>query len=258
MNDGKSGRDLAPQVPLLQFDDVTVHYGAVEALRGVNYLVYPGEIVCLLGGNASGKSTSMKAALGVATVTRGRVLLDGEDVTHLPTPARIARGMGIVPENRRIFPKLTVRENLQLGAYLRSDSEEVEADLAYVFSCFPRLKERLGQLGGTLSGGEQQMLAMGRALMSRPKLILMDEPTMGLSPRFVDAIFDVIRQVNEAGVSLFIVEQNAHTALSVADRGYVLQTGEVVLAGPARDLLANEDMKRAYLGQVARPDAATR
>lgn len=236
-------------MPLLEFDHVTVHYGAIEALRGVSYTVYPGEIVCLLGGNASGKSTSMKAALGVANVTGGRVLLAGEDVTRLPTPARIARGMGIVPENRRIFPKLTVRENLQLGAYLRSDAEGVAEDMEFVFSCFPRLKERLNQAGGTLSGGEQQMLAVGRALMARPKLILMDEPTMGLSPRFVDAIFEVVRQVNEAGTSFFIVEQNAHTALAIADRGYVLQTGEVVLEGPAGELLADEAMKRAYLGQ---------
>jgi len=158
--------------------------------------------------------------------------------------------MGIVPENRRIFPKLTVRENLHLGAYLRRDRKGIDDDLAYVFSCFPRLKERLGQLEGTLSGGEQQMLAMGRALMSRPKLILMDEPSMGLSPRYVSLIFDIIRQVNDQGVSLFIVEQNAQAALSVADRGYVLQTGEVALEGPAQDLLANDDMKRAYLGHA--------
>ena len=236
--------------PLLHFDAVTVHYGPIRALRGVTYKVYPGEIVCLLGGNASGKSTSMKAALGVAEVTEGRVFFAGEEITHLPTPARVAKGMGIVPENRRIFPKLTVRENLMLGAYLRQDRKAVQEDLEYVLSCFPRLGERLGQMGGTLSGGEQQMLAMGRALMSRPKLLLMDEPTMGLSPRFVEAIFEVIERVNASGVSLFIVEQNAHTALAIAHRGYVLQSGEVVLEGPARELVANEDMKRAYLGQA--------
>lgn len=236
--------------PLLHFDAVSVHYGPIQALRDVTYRVDPGEIVCLLGGNASGKSTTMKAALGVANVTRGRVIFAGEDVTHLPTPERIRKGMGIVPENRRIFPKLTVRENLMLGAYLRNDRKSEDEDLDYILSCFPRLRERLGQKGGTLSGGEQQMLAMGRALMSRPALLLMDEPTMGLSPRFVEAVFAVIQRVNASGVSVFIVEQNANTALAIADRGYVLQTGEIVLEGPARELLANEDMKRAYLGQV--------
>ncbi len=236
--------------PLLGFESVTTHYGPIRALTNVNLTVYAGEIVCLLGGNASGKSTTMKAALGIVKVSSGRVTFAGEDITGLSPAERVERGMGIVPENRRIFPKLTVRENLHLGAYLRRDRKGIDDDLAYVFSCFPRLKERLGQLGGTLSGGEQQMLAMGRALMSRPKLILMDEPSMGLSPRYVSLIFDIIRQVNDQGVSLFIVEQNAQAALSVADRGYVLQTGEVALEGPAQDLLANDDMKRAYLGHA--------
>ena len=236
--------------PLLGFESVTTHYGPIRALTNVNLTVNPGEIVCLLGGNASGKSTTMKAALGIVKVSSGRVTFAGEDITGLSPAERVERGMGIVPENRRIFPKLTVRENLHLGAYLRRDRKGIDDDLAYVFSCFPRLKERLGQLGGTLSGGEQQMLAMGRALMSRPKLILMDEPSMGLSPRYVSLIFDIIRQVNDQGVSLFIVEQNAQAALSVADRGYVLQTGEVALEGPAQDLLANDDMKRAYLGHA--------
>ena len=238
------------ELPLLSFDSVTTYYGQIRALRDVSFSVFPGEIVCLLGGNASGKSTTMKAALGIVKVSAGRIAFAGEDVTRLSPTERVQRGMGIVPENRRIFPKLTVRENLNLGAFLRKDRKGVEDDLAYVFSCFPRLKERLNQLGGTLSGGEQQMLAMGRALMSRPKLILMDEPSMGLSPRYVSLIFDIIRQVNETGVSLFIVEQNARAALSIADRGYVLQTGEVALEGPAQELLANDDMKRAYLGHA--------
>lgn len=243
-----SGGVVKSTTPILEFDRVTVHYGAIEALSQVSYVIWPGEIVSLLGGNASGKSTTMKAALGVAKVTSGRVLFDGEDVTHLPTAERIKRGMGIVPENRRIFPRLTVRENLILGAYLRRDKEGIQDDLDYVFSCFPRLKERLQQMGGTLSGGEQQMLAMGRALMSRPKLLLLDEPSMGLSPMFVDAIFEVICKVNQTGVAVFIVEQNAHSALEIAHRGYVLQTGRVVLQGAAAELLAHDAMRRAYLG----------
>jgi len=238
------------QTPLLEFDSVTANYGPIRALHAVSYVVYPGEIVCLLGGNASGKSTTMKAALGVVEVTKGSVLFAGKEITHLPTPERVRMGMGIVPENRRIFPKLSVRENLKMGAFLRKDGDGIKEDTERVLTLFPRLGERLDQPGGTLSGGEQQMLAIGRALMSRPKLILMDEPTMGLSPRFVDAIFDVILQVKKAGVSLFVVEQNANTALSIADRGYVLQTGSVVLEGAATDLLRDERMQRAYLGEV--------
>jgi branched-chain amino acid transport system ATP-binding protein len=174
----------------------------------------------------------------------------GERADTLTTAQRIERGMAVVPENRRIFPKMTVRENLEMGAYLRNDRKAIAADLDYVFELFPRLAERLDQMGGTMSGGEQQMLAMGRALMSRPKLILMDEPSMGLAPLFVARIFEIIKQVNERGISVFVVEQNANVALSIADRGYVLQTGEVVLSGPAKDLLTNEAMKRAYLGEV--------
>ena len=179
-----------------------------------------------------------------------RVTFRGERADTLSTAQRIERGMAVVPENRRIFPKMTVLENLEMGAFLRDDKRAIREDLDYVFDLFPRLKERLAQKGGTMSGGEQQMLAMGRALMSRPKLILMDEPSMGLAPLFVERIFEIIKQVNERGISVFVVEQNANVALSIADRGYVLQTGEVVLSGPARELLDNEAMKRAYLGEV--------
>ena len=235
---------------LLELKGVDTHYGPIQVLRNVNMVIYPGEMVCLLGGNASGKSTTLKTILGLVRLSAGELWFRGERVDHLPTAERIARGMAVVPENRRIFPKLTVLENLDMGAYLRDDKEGIEEDLEYVFTLFPRLGERHNQLGGTMSGGEQQMLAMGRALMSRPKLILMDEPSMGLAPLFVERIFEIIKQVNERGISVFVVEQNANIALSIADRGYVLQTGEVVLQGDAQELLQNEAMKRAYLGEV--------
>lgn len=231
-------------------DDVTTHYGPIRVLHHVDMVIYPGEMVCLLGGNASGKSTTLKTILGIVRPTEGTIELNGERVEHMETSGRIERGLAVVPENRRIFPKMTVKENLEMGAYLRKSSRELEEDFEYVFSLFPRLGERLTQLGGTMSGGEQQMLAMGRALMSRPKLILMDEPSMGLAPLFVERIFEIIKQVNERGISVFVVEQNANMALSIADRGYVLQTGEVVLAGKARELLLNEGMKKAYLGET--------
>lgn len=231
-------------------NDVTTHYGPIRVLHHVDMVIYPGEMVCLLGGNASGKSTTLKTILGIVRPTEGTIELSGERVEHMDTSGRIERGLAVVPENRRIFPKMTVKENLEMGAYLRTSSRELEEDFEYVFSLFPRLSERLQQLGGTMSGGEQQMLAMGRALMSRPKLILMDEPSMGLAPLFVERIFEIIKQVNDRGISVFVVEQNANMALSIADRGYVLQTGEVVLEGPARELLQDEGMKRAYLGET--------
>ena len=235
---------------LLELKGVDTHYGPIQVLRNVDMVVYPGEMVCLLGGNASGKSTTLKTILGIVRLSAGELWYRGERIDNVSTADRIARGMAVVPENRRIFPKLTVLENLDMGAYLRDDKDGIQEDLDYVFTLFPRLGERLNQLGGTMSGGEQQMLAMGRALMSRPKLILMDEPSMGLAPLFVERIFEIIKQVNDRGVSVFVVEQNANIALSIADRGYVLQTGEVVLQGAARDLLRDEGMKRAYLGDV--------
>ncbi|NLG08193.1 MAG: ABC transporter ATP-binding protein [Deinococcales bacterium] len=242
--------DAAGREPLLELKDVTTHYGPIRVLHHVDMVIYPGEMVCLLGGNASGKSTTLKTILGIVRVSEGEIRFRGERVDPLTTSDRIERGMAVVPENRRIFPKMTVRENLEMGAYLRKDRKEMDEDLEYVFSLFPRLGERLSQLGGTMSGGEQQMLAMGRALMSRPKLILMDEPSMGLAPLFVERIFEIIKQVNDRGISVFVVEQNANVALSIADRGYVLQTGEVVLSGAAQELLTNEGMKRAYLGET--------
>ena len=241
---------MAEREKLLELKGVCAHYGPSKVLHEVDMVIHPGEMVCLLGGNASGKSTTLKTILGIVRVSEGEMFFRGERADTLTTAQRIERGMAVVPENRRIFPKMTVRENLEMGAYLRNDRHAIAEDLDYVFELFPRLSERLEQKGGTMSGGEQQMLAMGRALMSRPKLILMDEPSMGLAPLFVERIFEIIKQVNERGISVFVVEQNANVALSIADRGYVLQTGEVVLSGPARDLLNNEAMKKAYLGEV--------
>ena len=238
------------QDKLLELSKVTTHYGPIRVLHNVDMVIYPGEMVCLLGGNASGKSTTLKTILGIVDVSEGEMYFGGERADTMSIAERIQHGMAVVPENRRIFSKMTVRENLEMGAYLRNDSKAIREDIDYVVNLFPRLGERMSQLGGTMSGGEQQMLAMGRALMSRPKLILMDEPSMGLAPLFVEKIFQIIKQVNKEGISVFVVEQNANVALSIADRGYVLQTGEVVLSGPAKELLNNEAMKRAYLGEV--------
>jgi branched-chain amino acid transport system ATP-binding protein len=232
---------------LLSLDKVTTYYGQMRILEGISLNVDQGELVCLLGGNASGKSTTLKTVLGIVRPRSGRVLLDGEDVTGWPVPQRIARGIAIVPENRRLFGQMTVRENLEMGAVLRR-GEKLDEDLDRVHSLFPRLLERRSQLAGTLSGGEQQMVAMGRALMSRPRLLLMDEPSMGLSPALVQQNFQIIKEVHESGVAVLVVEQNANMALSIADRGYVLSTGEIVLTGAAADLLRSEDLKRAYLG----------
>ena len=233
---------------LLHLDDVTTYYAQMRILEGISLRVGAGELVCLLGGNASGKSTTLKTILGIVQPRSGRVLLDGDDVSHWPVARRIAHGIAIVPENRRLFGDMTVRENLELGAVLRH-GEALEDDFERVHELFPRLQEREHQLAGTLSGGEQQMVAMGRALMSRPRLLLMDEPSMGLSPALVQQNFRIIKEVHESGVAVLMVEQNATMALSIADRGYVLSTGEVVLEGAASDLLASEDLKRAYLGR---------
>ena len=233
---------------MLELANVTTYYGQMRILEGVSLSVGEGELVCLLGGNASGKSTTLKTVLGIVRPRSGAVLLDDEDVTTLPVPARIARGLAIVPENRRLFGAMSVRENLEMGAVLRR-GQPLEEDFERVHTLFPRLYERRDQLAGTLSGGEQQMVAMGRALMSRPRLLLMDEPSMGLSPALVQQNFRIIKEVHESGVAVLIVEQNATMALSIADRGYVLSTGEIVLQGPAYELLRSEDLKRAYLGR---------
>ncbi|MEX2542846.1 MAG: ABC transporter ATP-binding protein [Trueperaceae bacterium] len=249
-NSSAQGGAVPQREKLLELRKVTTHYGPIRVLHDVDMVIYPGEMVCLLGGNASGKSTTLKAILGAVPCSEGEMYFAGERADNLPIAERIRRGMAVVPENRRVFPKMTVRENLELGAYLRDDRRAIREDMEYVFELFPRLSERLSQMAGTMSGGEQQMLAMGRAMMSRPRLILMDEPSMGLAPLFVEKIFEIIKQVNDRGISVFVVEQNAHVALGIADRGYVLQTGEVVLSGSAQELLNNEAMKRAYLGEV--------
>jgi len=227
---------------------VETYYGPVQVHFGVDLAVEAGEITCLLGGNASGKSTAMKVILGLVRPRRGRVLLDGEDVTNWPTPRRIGWGLGSVPEARRLFPFMTVRENLLMGAYLRRDRRQVAADLERVLSLFPRVAERLDQTAGTLSGGEQQMVAMARALMGRPRLICMDEPTMGLSPLWVDRVLELIQEINAQGTAVLMVEQNARAALQIAHRGYVLQTGRILLSGRASELLADPRVESAYLG----------
>jgi branched-chain amino acid transport system ATP-binding protein len=234
--------------PLLVLDQITTYYGQMRILEGISLEVGAGELVCLLGGNASGKSTTLKTVLGIVRPRAGAVLVDGEDVTARSVPERIARGLAIVPENRRLFGDMTVRENLELGATLRR-GEDLGEDFERVHSLFPRVYERRNQLAGTLSGGEQQMVAIGRALMSRPRLLLMDEPSMGLAPALVQQNFTIIKQVHEAGVAILMVEQNATMALSIADRGYVLATGEIVLSGSAESLLRSDDLKRAYLGR---------
>jgi branched-chain amino acid transport system ATP-binding protein len=241
-----SGTQAAPA--LLDLDNVTTYYAQIRILEGISLRVCPGELVCLLGGNASGKSTTLKTILGIVRPRAGRVLIDGTDVTSWPVPQRISRGIAIVPENRRLFGQMTVRENLELGAVLRG-REKLDDDFERVHTLFPRLLERRDQLAGTLSGGEQQMVAMGRALMSRPRLLLMDEPSMGLSPALVQQNFQIIKDIHASGVAVLMVEQNAAMALSIADRGYVLSTGEIVLEGLAAELLRSEDLKRAYLGR---------
>ena len=232
---------------LLELDDVVTYYGQIRCLEHVTVRVGEGELVCLLGGNASGKSTTLKTILGIVEPRQGAVRFAGEDVTERSTSNRIKRGIAIVPENRRLFAPMTVLENLEMGAYLHGGGRKEDFDRVYAL--FPLLYARRSQLAGTLSGGEQQMVAMGRALMSRPKLLLMDEPSMGLAPILVERSFAIIKEVHEAGVAILVVEQNANVSLSIADRGYVLSTGRVVLEGKASDLLQNEELRKAYLGR---------
>jgi len=233
---------------LLEVDDLHVYYGQIHALKGISLQVEPGKIVTLLGANGAGKSTTLRTISGLLRPRQGRVTLAGDDLTMLQPHEIVARGVVQVPEGRRIFGQLTVQENLEMGAYTRGDRNAIVGDMDRVFALFPRLKERRTQVGGTLSGGEQQMLAIGRALMTRPRVLLLDEPSMGLAPVLVEQIFETVRDINKQGTTILLVEQNAFMALTIADRGYVLQTGEIALSGSAGELQANEEVRKAYLG----------
>ena len=235
--------------PILAVQDLKVHYGAIEALRGVSLTVEEGQVVALIGANGAGKTTTLRAVSKMLKPSGGRITFRGEEITGLPSHACVARGMAHAPEGRGIFLNLTVKENLELGAYLRNDTAGIQADAEKQYALFPILAERRGQVAGTLSGGEQQMLAVARALMSRPKLLLLDEPSLGLAPQVVERIFGVLREVNASGVALLLVEQNAHKALQLAHRAYVLETGNVVMTGTGQELLASPEVRRAYLGE---------
>lgn len=234
---------------MLEIKDVEVFYGVIQAIKGVSFQVNEGEVIALIGANGAGKTTILHSITGLIAPKKGQIIFEGQDITTTPAHKIVSMGMAHVPEGRRVFAQLTVLENLKMGAFTRKDKEEIEESLIRVYKRFPRLEERKNQMAGTLSGGEQQMLAMGRALMSRPRIILMDEPSMGLSPIFVNEIFDIIREVSEGGTTVLLVEQNAKKALSIADRAYVLETGKIVLDGKAEDLLNNDSVKKAYLGE---------
>jgi len=227
-----------------------VHYGGIHALQGINIKAEDGKIVTLIGANGAGKSTTLKAIVGLVKTSGGTVLWDGAKLTGVPTKDIVARGVALVPEGRRIFPNLTVEENLILGAYIRKNKQEVQADMERVFELFPRLKERIKQKGGTLSGGEQQMLAVARALMTKPKLLMMDEPSLGLAPMISKMIFEIVQTINKDGTTVLLVEQNAKAALEIADYGYVLETGRIILEGTGKELLANDGVRKAYLGEA--------
>ena len=234
---------------MLEVNDLEVYYGVIQAIKGISFHVDKGEVVALIGANGAGKTTTLHTVTGLLSPKSGQVLFEEREITKVPAHKIVSMGMAHVPEGRRVFAELSVYENLKMGAYTRNDKSEIEESLKNVYKRFPRLEERKNQMAGTLSGGEQQMLAMGRALMSRPKIILMDEPSMGLSPIMVNEIFDIIRSVSESGTTVLLVEQNAKKALSIADRAYVLETGKIVLEGKAKDLLEDDSIKKAYLGE---------
>ena len=234
---------------MLEVKDIEVFYGVIQAIKGISFEVNEGEVIALIGANGAGKTTTLQTITGLVSPKKGQILFEGQDITRVPAHKIVSMGMAHVPEGRRVFAQLSVLDNLKLGAFTRKDKEEIEETLSRVYKRFPRLEERKNQIAGTLSGGEQQMLAMGRALMSHPKIILMDEPSMGLSPIFVNEIFDIIQEVSQSGTTVLLVEQNAKKALSIADRGYVLETGRIVLEGDAKDLLNNDQVKKAYLGE---------
>ena len=234
---------------MLEVNDLEVYYGVIQAIKGISFHVDKGEVIALIGANGAGKTTTLHTVTGLISPKNGHVMFEGKDITKVPAHKIVSMGMAHVPEGRRVFAELSVYENLKMGAYTRKDKNEIEESLKNIYKRFPRLEERKNQMAGTLSGGEQQMLAMGRALMSRPKIILMDEPSMGLSPIMVNELFDIIRSVSESGTTVLLVEQNAKKALSIADRAYVLETGKIVLEGNAKDLLEDDSIKKAYLGE---------
>lgn len=234
---------------MLEVKDLHVHYGMIEAIKGIDFEVNKGEVIALIGANGAGKTTTLHTVTGLIAPSKGEILYEGKDISKMPGHKIVSLGMAHVPEGRRVFAQLSVYENLLMGAYTRKDKEEIQNTLRMVYDRFPRLEERKNQMAGTLSGGEQQMLAMGRALMSHPSIILMDEPSMGLSPIFVNEIFDIIQQVSKTGTTVLLVEQNAKKALSIADRAYVLETGKIVLSGDAKELMNDDSIKKAYLGE---------
>ena len=238
-----------PASPLLQLDDIKISYGGIQAVKGVSLELYKGEMVCLIGANGAGKTTTLNAISGTLAVASGGITYDGEDIANMPTHKRLRKGIALVPEGRGIFTRLTVEENLRMGAYIRNDAAGIEADLERVYTMLPRVKERLAQVAGTLSGGEQQMVAIGRALLSQPKLLLLDEPSMGLAPLVVEKIFEVVQTVKDEGVNILLVEQNANLALEFAQRGYVMESGKLTLTGTGQELLADPKVRAAYLGE---------
>lgn len=248
--EGRPGFDTGDGDVLLKMDNVSTSYGPVEVLRNISVEIRPGEIVCLLGPNASGKTTTLKTILGLVVPYEGEIYLAGEQIAGQKTQHIVAQGVTMVPEGRRLFARMSVRENLTVGAMLRTDKQGIQRDMDRVLTLFPRLKERFTQKAGSMSGGEQQMLAMGRALMADPKVLLMDEPSMGLAPVLVEQVFSIIQEINQQGTTIFLVEQNASMALEIAHRGYVLQTGEIVMADTAKNLLDDPQMKEAYLGEL--------
>ena len=233
---------------MLEIKNLNLHYGVIHALKDISLTVNDGEIVTLIGANGAGKTSTLRAISGLEKITDGEILLDGQSLAGVPAPKRVSMGISQVPEGRRIFPDMSVFENLEMGAYLRNDKEEIKRDMEMVYSHFPILGVRSKQMAGTLSGGEQQMLAMGRALMSRPKILLLDEPSMGLAPILVQEIFNIIKVINATGTTVLLVEQNANMALSIADRGYVIETGSIVLSGTGKELASSEAVRKAYLG----------
>lgn len=235
---------------MLEIRDLEVYYGVIQAIKGISFDVREGEVIALIGANGAGKTTTLHTITGLLPAKSGSIIFEGQDITKIPGYKIVSKGMAHVPEGRRVFAQLSVLQNLRMGAYTRKDKNEIEENLKQVYKRFPRLEERQNQMAGTLSGGEQQMLAMGRALMSNPKIILMDEPSMGLSPIFVNEIFDIIKKVSAGGTTVLLVEQNAKKALSISDRAYVLETGKIVLEGKASDLLNDDSIKKAYLGEA--------